>query len=447
MKSKYLIDTPPPTISGKLHIGHIFSYTQADIIARYQKYLGNDLIYPFCFDNNGLPTQKLAHNNNIREPHNIINFSIDKSEEYLSIFKSSGISFSEEKYHTFDPISIQLSQMGFEKLLHEGIIFKSKCDIIWSEKMKCSISQSELSEDGLLIEKTGEMPIIKKGEGWFINIMDHMGQIKKMVDQIEWHPIIHKKRMDDWIDQIKWNWSISRERNYGVPIPGEPELKFDTWFISSMSPQMAWSSHIKKPSLECPIFDLRYQSHDIIRSWAFYTICMSYFLNKQIPWKKIMITGHTLDGKGNKFSKSSGNATNPIPLIEKYGPNGIRHWSISNTLGMDTKIDESSMKMGWRIFNKFKNAQKFINLQISNGLCGRDEEIERVWNHHKIEIKNKFDNIEIFEASSLIYKFFWNIFCDEWIERSKKLPITDSLKIILDDLEPIMMIIYENQCD
>lgn len=52
---KYLIDTPPPTISGNsLHIGHMFSYTGGDIIAQYQKYKGNELIYPFCFDNTNI---------------------------------------------------------------------------------------------------------------------------------------------------------------------------------------------------------------------------------------------------------------------------------------------------------------------------------------------------------------------------------------------------------
>ena len=54
----YSIDTPPPTVSGSLHIGHIFSYTQTDIIARYARMQGNSVFYPFGFDDNGLPTEK-----------------------------------------------------------------------------------------------------------------------------------------------------------------------------------------------------------------------------------------------------------------------------------------------------------------------------------------------------------------------------------------------------
>lgn len=56
----YSIDTPPPTVSGKLHIGHVFSYTQAEMIARFKRMQGFDVFYPFGFDDNGLPTERLV---------------------------------------------------------------------------------------------------------------------------------------------------------------------------------------------------------------------------------------------------------------------------------------------------------------------------------------------------------------------------------------------------
>lgn len=107
--NNYLIDTPPPTISGNLHIGHIFSYTQGDIMARYQKYLGKDLIYPFCFDNNGIPTGKLASNKGIKGTQNIIEFSITKSKDYLETFNLSGINFGTQSYYTYDNNAIDIS--------------------------------------------------------------------------------------------------------------------------------------------------------------------------------------------------------------------------------------------------------------------------------------------------------------------------------------------------
>ena len=56
-KPIYSIDTPPPTVSGKIHIGHIFSYSQAEFVARYKRMRGYNVFYPFGFDDNGLPTE------------------------------------------------------------------------------------------------------------------------------------------------------------------------------------------------------------------------------------------------------------------------------------------------------------------------------------------------------------------------------------------------------
>ena len=56
----YSIDTPPATVNGSLHIGHIFSYTQAEIVARYRRMQGYNVFYPFGFDDNGLPSERLV---------------------------------------------------------------------------------------------------------------------------------------------------------------------------------------------------------------------------------------------------------------------------------------------------------------------------------------------------------------------------------------------------
>src|SRR3954462_417533 len=54
----YSIDTPPPTVSGALHVGHVFSYTQTDVIARFQRMRGKAVFYPIGWDDNGLPTER-----------------------------------------------------------------------------------------------------------------------------------------------------------------------------------------------------------------------------------------------------------------------------------------------------------------------------------------------------------------------------------------------------
>ena len=58
----YSIDTPPPTVSGSLHVGHVFSFTHTDIIARFQRMRGMDVFYPMGWDDNGLPTERRVQN-------------------------------------------------------------------------------------------------------------------------------------------------------------------------------------------------------------------------------------------------------------------------------------------------------------------------------------------------------------------------------------------------
>ena len=67
----YSIDTPPPTVSGSLHIGHIFSYTHTDLVARYKRMQGYDVFYPMGFDDNGLATERFVEKKHKIRGHNL----------------------------------------------------------------------------------------------------------------------------------------------------------------------------------------------------------------------------------------------------------------------------------------------------------------------------------------------------------------------------------------
>ena len=435
METRFLIDTPPPTISGNLHIGHIFSYTQADLIASYHQMKGAALLYPFCFDDNGLPTEKLAQGQGIYDQNGIIRFAIDTSEKYSKLFKDIGLCYSPDEYHTISPMAQQMANLSFEDLKKKGLAYKKETEFWWCPKMETSISQSELTEDGRY-ERSGEKAILKRGEGWFINSMDHLPEIRRMIDKIEWKPEHFKGRLLSWMDGLQWDWSISRERKFGIPIPGEQGMMFDTWFTSSLTPQLAWASRTGEASLECPIFDLRYQSHDIIRTWALFTIIKSLYHNEQIPWKRILITGHALSPTGDKYSKSKGNFTDPYHYINAYGPSGIRFWSIQNAAGTDTLLDEDIMKTAKRLEIKLTNAKRFIDMQRDKGMSGRNEEMEKAWNETAQAIDSHMEAMDWHKAFDALNGFFWDLFCSKFIEQSKKEPATDSLFIIMEGMKP-----------
>ena len=97
----YSIDTPPPTVNGKIHIGHIFSYSQAEMIARYKRLRGYNVFYPFGFDDNGLPSERLVEKEQKKKAHEIGRESFSKlcyettnkyEEEFQDLFSKLGVS-------------------------------------------------------------------------------------------------------------------------------------------------------------------------------------------------------------------------------------------------------------------------------------------------------------------------------------------------------------------
>src|SRR3989344_2619229 len=106
LKEVYPIDTPPPTVSGRMHIGHAFSYSQEDFIARYKRMKGFNVFYPFGTDDNGLPTEKF------------IDLCLKTLKEILPDFvqdwKNLGISCDYDIYYsTIDENTRKISQEYF----------------------------------------------------------------------------------------------------------------------------------------------------------------------------------------------------------------------------------------------------------------------------------------------------------------------------------------------
>src|SRR3989344_6846549 len=128
--SIYSIDTPPPTVSGRMHLGHAFSYAQADFIARYKRMKGFNVFYPFGLDDNGLATERLVEKSrNIRAKdftrEEFIKICLEETRKYedemISDFKSLGLSVDWSLlYRTVEPLARKTSQKSFIE------IYKSK---------------------------------------------------------------------------------------------------------------------------------------------------------------------------------------------------------------------------------------------------------------------------------------------------------------------------------
>lgn len=153
----FTIDTPPPTVSGSLHMGHVFSYVQADVIARYKRLCGFNVFYPIGFDDNGLPTERLvekltgkkAMKNSTKEEfveecYKVVEAS---EKEFEELFTSIGLSVDFGlKYQTISPKTAEISQNSFIDLYNKGLIYKKLAPVYFDVVDKTALAQADIEE-------------------------------------------------------------------------------------------------------------------------------------------------------------------------------------------------------------------------------------------------------------------------------------------------------------
>lgn len=152
----FSVDTPPPTVSGKMHIGHAYSYTHEDFVARYRRMKGENVFFPFGTDNNGLATERL-----IEKMKNVRASKMDRGEfiklcnktikeitpDFISDWQKAGMSCDFSKiYSTIDDNSRRISQKYFIDLYEKGHTYRQEAPVVWCPHCQTAIAQAELED-------------------------------------------------------------------------------------------------------------------------------------------------------------------------------------------------------------------------------------------------------------------------------------------------------------
>ncbi len=321
-------------------------------------------------------------------------------------------------------------------------------------------------------------------EQWFVK-MEPLAKaaIEKVKDgSIKFVPSRWEKNYLMWMENIR-DWCISRQLWWGHQIPAYYHKKtgemvvalenpdpdnyrqdtdvLDTWFSSGLWPfeTMGW------PDTDCDDFKKFYPTttlvtgFDIIFFWVARMITMGLEFTKKPPFSTVYIHGLIRDENGQKMSKSKGNTIDPVEIIEKYGCDAMRFTltSLCTYGGQDIKLSNERFEYGRNFANKIWNASRFVLMNLTKS--GKDLELDTKnlsiadkWILNELnrvvkEVNENIKNYRIGEVASILYDFFWNYYCDWYVELSKieknEAVLTYVLEQSLKLLHPIMPHITE----
>lgn len=291
---------------------------------------------------------------------------------------------------------------------------------------------------------------------WFVDAEKLAVPAIKAVEEgkIKFMPEHRYNLFMSWMKNIR-PWTISRQLWWGHHIPawydadgnvyvaeteeaavkqsGGKELTqdqdtLDTWFSSGLWPFSTLGWPDKTPELKRYLpTDYLCTGFDIIFFWVARMIMMSLYATGEVPFKTVYLHGVVVDKFGKKMSKSKGNGTDPLEAIDKFGVDAVRYWVATAPIGTNLPYNEDEVKRGSKLMTKLWNAAKYVLMNLTDfeptgtvpAVANRP--IEDRWilselNKTVAEVRKNMDKYDTFNARGAIDTFFYDIFCDQYLE-------------------------------
>lgn len=295
---------------------------------------------------------------------------------------------------------------------------------------------------------------------WFVSMKGMADKALKAWkdEKIVFYPKHWENTYSHWLENIH-DWCISRQLWWGHRIPvwecrqcneiivarqdpsecpkchstdlvQETDV-LDTWFSSWLWPfsTLGWPQKTADLATYFPTTTL-VTAYDIIFFWVSRMIMASLELMGDVPFRDIYITGLVRDKQGRKMSKSLGNGIDPLDVVQQYGADAMKFTlCYMATQGQDILIDMDSFKLGSRFANKVWNAARFLlmNLEGVDAIDVSSVDLSTMdkWIYHQLneatrKVKLALESYKFSDGAQAVYDFFWNDFCDWYIESAKQ---------------------------
>lgn len=258
-----------------------------------------------------------------------------------------------------------------------------------------------------------------------------------------------------WMKDIH-EWSISRQLWWGHRVPAwydadgniyvaeteEDAIKqsggktlrrddacLDTWFSSALWPfsTLGWPDATPELAKYYPT-DLLYTGADIIFFWVARMIMMGMYVMGDVPFRTVNFHGLVRDSKGQKMSKTKGNGTDPLTVVEKFGADALRYWVATAPIGTDIRYSDDEVKRGSKLLTKLWNASKYTLMNLTDfdpaaaaHVAPADRFVEDRWvlselNKTIADVRRNLDKYDNYNSRAAIDTFFYEVFCDQYLE-------------------------------
>lgn len=389
MDKKFYITAAIPYVNAPPHVGHALEFVQADTIARYHRLLGKDVLLLSGGDENALKNVQAAE----KVGEDVQSFVDKNNKLFVELTKKLNCQFdiwqkgSDQKNH------FTSSQKLWELCNKANDIYKKNYEGLYCLGCEAFYTSDELDKNGECYEHPGRKPEKISEENYFFKLSKYQKQLIELIksDKLKINPKERKNEVLSFLKEPLQDISISRSneraKNWGVPVPGDPNQKIYVWYdalnIYQSGVGFGWNE--KKYNKWWPA-DLHVIGKGITRFHAVYWPAFLISAGLELP-KALFVHGY-FTVNGQKMSKTLGNVVDPIGLIGKYGVDALRYYLLAK-FSPFTDGDFSEEKL-----------REVFNGELANGLGNLVSRVAKLCENSEFE----FDYINIYQYSESVEK-------------------------------------------